>query len=523
MPTKAIPVFMLLTGLMFADLVLVKVDLTPERLVPFAEEDIVILELGTTALVLVDESHLEKISSHSYEILQREPREGDYYIVRPVDPNIDIELYGEILVIDGDDYLLKVHEPLFETLIRQKVMIRRVSFTPLAITGSAASQLVPLNPTVQDIVTLVDPDSVLSHVQRLQDFVSRYSTFDSCFAAANWIAEKFTDYGCDSVFLQNHTVGHAPNVVGVKRGQIYPDSIYVIACGHFDAISDQAPWIAPGADDNASGTAMAVEAARVMQDYDFEFSVRFIAFSGEEWGLYGSEYYAQGARLHSDSILAVFNADMIAYVDAVPESVEVIAKLTNPACGPLADFFIAAADSYTTLQTHKVLTMYMPYSDHAPFWDAGYRALLNIEDFPVTNPHYHSTHDTIGAGYNDNAFCTEVIKAHAASLALMAVPYDVAVDEHSLENSRQLKLMLSPTIAHSFVNIVLPAVANGDVTIYDVSGQLVRSFDHESMSSTNTITWYADDNAGRALPAGVYFVQLVTADESQTAKVTLVK
>ena len=518
---KAIFVLMLLLGFVFADHVLVKVDLTPERLTPFAGEDVVILELNTTALVLIDESHLDRIASHSYEILQYEPHEGNYYLVRPVDPTLDVQVYGEILMIDGDDYLLKVHEPLLEELIRQKIMARRVSFDPLVITGSAAPQRMPLNPTVQDIVNRVNADSVLSHVQRLQDFVSRYSTFDSCFAAAEWIAQKFDDYGCDSIFLQNHTTGHAPNVIGVKQGQVYPDSIYVIACGHFDAISPQAPWIAPGADDNGSGTAMVLEAARIMQDYNFEFSMRFIAFSGEEWGLYGSEYYAPQARAAGDSILAVFNADMIAYVDAAPESVEVIAKLTNPACGPLADFFIAAADSYTTLQTHKVMTTYMPYSDHAPFWDAGYTALLNIEDFPVMNPHYHTTHDTIGAGYNDNGFCTEVIKAHVASLALMAVPYDVVVSEYS-DNQLTPIMRISPTVTHSYVTIIFPTSEDIDINIYDASGALVRTFDRTA-NETNEIRWYGDDNAGQTVPAGVYFVRSMTAQERQAAKIIMVK
>jgi hypothetical protein len=521
MPQKAIIVIMLLAGLVFADRVLAKVELTPERLTPFADKAIVILELTHTALVLIDESNLDEIGSHSYQILAHEPREGDYYLVRPVDPNCEICQYGDILMTDGDDYLLIVYKPLLETLIRQKVMVRRVAFTPLTITGPAVPQSLLLNATVQDIVSRVDPDSVLSHVQRLQDFVSRYSTFDSCFAAADWIADKFADYGCDSIFTQNHTVGHAPNVIGVKQGLLYPDSIYVIACGHFDAISDQAPWIAPGADDNGSGTAMVLEAARVMQEYDFEYSIRFIAFSGEEWGLYGSEYYAPRARAAGDSIIAVFNADMIAYVDAEPESIEVIAKVSNPACGPLADFFIAAADSYTALQTHKVMTTYMPYSDHAPFWDAGYTALLNIEDFPVMNPHYHTTHDTIGAGYNNNAFCTEAIKAHVASAALSAVPYDVPVAEYN-DNQLRPVLRIEPTVAQSHVTITLPTSDRAAINVYDASGMLVRTLNRTAVQ-TDKIRWYGDDNAGQIVPAGVYFVRFATEHETQTVKVVLIR
>ena len=83
--------------------------------------------------------------------------------------------------------------------------------------------------------------------------------------------------------------------------------------------------------------------------------------------------------------------------------------------------------------------------------------------------------------------------------------------------------MRSPTVAHSYATIVIPPDVEGDVAIYDASGQLVRSYDHKPTSSSSSITWYLDDNSGRALPAGVYFVQLLTADVTQTAKVTLVK
>ena len=167
------------------------------------------------------------------------------------------------------------------------------------------------------------------------------------------------------------------------------------------------------------------------------------------------------------------------------------------------------------------MTMYMPYSDHAPFWDAGYKALCNIEDFPVMNPHYHTTHDTIGAGYNDNAFCTEVIKAHVASLSLMAVPYDVAVSEYR-DNHVNAVMKISPTVVHSYVTIMLATSQGKGLDIYDASGALVRSFNRAAVQ-TNELRWYGDDNAGQTVPAGVYFVRFAADHETQTAKVILVK
>ena len=70
---------------------------------------------------------------------------------------------------------------------------------------------------------------------------------------------------------------------------------------------------APGADDNASGTAAVIEAARIFSQYDFPFTIIYALWDEEEQGLIGSEYYATQAANAGDSILGVINLDMIGY------------------------------------------------------------------------------------------------------------------------------------------------------------------------------------------------------------------
>ena len=470
-----------------ADEYLVRIDLEQDRLAPISEQGLKILaELEGSAIVLLSDAEFSKIRSFDHRILAAQPNAGDYYLVLPVDQSIHLTEYGDILMQDGSDYLLKLHPGTLESLAKQKVMIKRLSFTPMVL-RSGLNQSPPdngsnlpdvfFNYEVQEMVDLVEPDTILSNVQRLQDYGTRYSTHDSCFAAAGYIFDKFIAYGCDSVFLQYHESGYAPNVIGIKRGEVYPESIYTVICGHFDATSYLAPAIAPGADDNASGTAAVIEAARVMSNYDFEYSIRYIAFSGEEQGLYGSEHYAQLARSQGDSILGVINGDMIAYSDIQPESVEVFAKTYNPPCEPFADFFIAAADTYTTLLTNKRITTTMVYSDHAPFWDQGYLALCNIEDFWVENPYYHTPGDTIGAGYNDHAFCTEVTKAEIAALALLAVPYNTSIEEFEEEQLANSRLVVQPTIGKDLftISLTIHSASPVSLTIHDVTGRVVRN------------------------------------------------
>ncbi|UCG43500.1 MAG: M28 family peptidase, partial [candidate division WOR-3 bacterium] len=378
--------------------------------------------VGQTAngvLVVGDEADLGPVSGR---VLDQNPGRGLYYTVRPLDDAAEgaVQAIGTVLDFDGAEYLMRLTGDEAGRLRQMRVMIG-----PVDLDGWVMSDITPAfpsvtaNPLIEQMVARVEPDSILSYVRRLQDYGNRYSTGDSCQAAALWIADKFRQFGCDTVILQYYRTGHAPNVIGVKYGSSGQRNPYAIVCGHFDAY---APSNAPGADDNASGTAAAIEACRAMQDYVFTSDLKYIAWSGEEFGLYGSEHYADLARQQGDSILAVLNADMIGYVDAAPEDCNLMAKVANPPCEPLADFFIAVADTYTTLPCVKEMMSNNQNSDHGPFWNNGYVALTAIEDFWPVNPHYHTSHDSIGAGYNSNEFCTEVTKAQVAALATLGQP-----------------------------------------------------------------------------------------------------
>ena len=508
---------------------LARVNLNGEDLTVLARQELKVLaELGNSAIVLIEQNELEQISSLDYELLDTDPHEGLYYIARPMEDNTDLTPFAYILARDGYDYLLKVHPGMLETLIDQRVMVKRLSFTPMVLRSTVDFPTVRYDQTVQDIVDLVDPDSIIAKVQRMQDFQTRLSTHDSCMAAANWIYSKFDSIGCDSIFFQNHTSGHAPNVIAVKHGTVYPDSIYAVICGHFDSYAFYSPNFAPGADDNASGTSAVLEAARVMSNYDFEYSVRYIAFSGEELGLYGSEYYSALARIAGDSILGVINGDMLAYVDFQPESLEVIAKPTNPPCEPFADFFIAAADTYTTLLTTKQLSSTMVYSDHSPFWDQGYVALCNIEDwtnYGTNNPFVHTPGDSIGAGFNDLVFCTEATKAEIAALALLAIPTGTGIEELSMDRSALTEITVRPTVGKTMFTISLTAQNVLGMTIHDVTGRAVRHIEIQPSANGGlaSVVWDGTDNNGNALPGGIYFIRSADGTSTSTTKLILMR
>ncbi|MEO0071154.1 MAG: M28 family peptidase [candidate division WOR-3 bacterium] len=411
--------FVLFTILFGGEFLAIVPGINPEEL---AVKFKVVDQTNNGVLIIGNDNDIALLSALNGRILDANITENRYYQVHLFDwsRQKDLTQIARILDFDGENYLIAVKPEDVAHLLSLGGMLSRVSlqgwvFRPREVKLPS----VTTNPLIEAMVALVSPESVLSYVWRLQKYGTRYSTSDSCKAAAEWIKAKFLAYGCDTVIMQNHTSGHAPNVVGVRYGTTGRRDIYAIICGHFDSY---APNNAPGADDNASGTAAVIEACRVTQNFNFTHDLRFIAFSGEEFGLYGSDYYAGMARNQGDSILGVLNFDMIGYVDASPESLDLMGKIANPPCEPFVDWFIAVCDTYTDLFTFKRMVNNNQNSDHGPFWNNGYLAFCGIEDFWPANPYYHTPGDSIGAGYNDNEFCTEVTKAAVAGIATLGQP-----------------------------------------------------------------------------------------------------
>jgi hypothetical protein len=385
---------------------------------------------GHGVLVLADDSREGEFAALDGHLPAESPRAHLCYRVRlfAEASRADLAAVSRIFDLDGEQYPVEVERDAIESFIAVPAMRDRVSPGGRAMDRSAPD--LPrgsAHPTIEQVVAGVSPDSVLAFVLRLQQYRNRYSTGESCKAAAQWIAARFSAYGCDTVILEYHTTNHAPNVAGIRYGTSGLRYPYAIIDGHFDSY---AASNAPGADDNASGTASAIEACRVMQGFQFQHDLRFIAFSGEEFGLFGSEYYAAQAHARIDTILGVLNFDMIAYEDNPPEDLDVIGKIASPPCEPFRDWFIAVADTYTALTRNRDMVSDMQSSDQGPFWNNGCLAFCGIEDYRPGNPYYHTPGDSIGAGYNDNDFCTEVIKAGVAALATLGEP--VPMDAPSL-------------------------------------------------------------------------------------------
>ncbi len=175
----------------------------------------------------------------------------------------------------------------------------------------------------------------------------------------------------------------------------------VLLVAHLDSyatgVSKASP--APGADDDASGSAAVLEAARILSQYKFKHTIRFVLFTGEEQWMVGSSAYARKLASAGAQVLGVFNMDMIGY-DGDDNGLFEMWVRPGESEG-LADLIVRTIETYSIVLAPEVLNDPRRGGDHESFWRRGYPALMIIEDteFGETedfNPCYHTLCDVLG-------------------------------------------------------------------------------------------------------------------------------
>jgi hypothetical protein len=237
--------------------------------------------------------------------------------------------------------------------------------------------------------------------------------------ATYYVGDHMTELG---VSVEYHDWGPdtAPNVIGQLTGASRPGDIYMITA-HLDNLSDDET--APGADDNASGAVAVLVAADVLSQFDWDCTLRFALWTGEEQGLLGSDKYAKRSLDNGEKIVGVLNLDMIAWntPGSTPE-IDLHAKSSMTRTVDLANQAASVVDTYDIALVPEVRTDGTGSSDHASFWKYKFDAILGIEDYYPNghdfSPYYHQTTDVLST--LDMGYFAEYVKLAVAETAHMA-------------------------------------------------------------------------------------------------------
>lgn len=334
------------------------------------------------------------------------------------------------------------------------------------------------DPRIHAIVAAASPDRIEHDIRKLVSFGTRHTLSDTLSptrgigAARRWIKAQFDSIatacgGClDVVYVSEVVVASGPrgripeptnvvNVLAIQRGATDPGR-YVIMSGDIDSrISNSLNAVdsSPGANDNASGIAGTLEAARLLSNHRFNGSIVYAALAGEEQGLFGGRTVARMAQERGWRITGVLNNDMIGNIEGVDGQIEnTTARVFSDGTPPTETAGERRARRFTggevdgvsrqlARYVDRIADLYLPTLDiwliyrldrfgrgghHRPFADLGYPAVRIME----THENYTRQHQDIrvedGIAYGDViegvnfAYAATLTALNAATLASLA-------------------------------------------------------------------------------------------------------
>lgn len=423
----------------------------------------VVMEMRNCLFVEGTADHIRWLDErgYSFTILHDDPRSSDYLIagLRPDSDMEAVHTLGKVLHHEENWILVRVERGTsFETLAMAGMFVTRMPHETILqpkplnhrwnrYSSTRAEGFSLPDPLVQKIVNQIDTADI---DQFWEDLTSnpptgtRYSTYQGCRDAAAYCYDFYVSMGLP-VEYQEWDPSHAPNVIALQEGALYPDNIYIIE-GHLDDLPSTPP--APGADDNASGSVTVLEAANVMSCYGFKSTVKYLNVTGEEFGLYGSEAYTDEAEANGENILGVINMDMSGWEgDGVPDPENLDVNYNGPSEW-LGLLFAECAEKYNTgLVVDAFYCPSLTASDHYPFWQKGWHAICGITDnegycgHGGHYPYYHTSDDTI-RHCGDPTFFYAAVKTSVATIAEMAEPFKITTSKLYYSCDSDINLIL---------------------------------------------------------------------------------
>jgi hypothetical protein len=406
--------------------------------------------LVITSVLQLDEARV------SYEILDpiTVRDDGKFYMIATMETSDAREAAVttvDVLHDDGYHIIARVSDSETEQLLEFGFELALLNETPLVLREATqrflAQQAVDYNADVAEMIDSVDQDTVYDYMggltgewpvkigkkKKKKDYTiaTRHTNSGTPIEmATQYVSEFMQELGL-SVEYHGWTHGSLSgrNVIGEKTGSKTPDEIVLITA-HLD--SAPSGELAPGADDNASGSVGVMMAAEILSQsqYEFERTVRFVFFTGEEQGLRGSDRYASKVVEDGDNVVAVYNMDMIAWDVRNKPKLRIYTRAKRDP-GHDGDMVIANT-FFDVVNTYALDTVLIPvitpkgghwgghWSDHASFWDEGFSAVVAIEDdhSDWNRFNYHTVDDTIST--LNFTYLTNYIKASVGTTAHLA-------------------------------------------------------------------------------------------------------
>ena len=396
---------------------------------------------------------------------------------------------------------------------------------------------------IENMLPAIDSNLVLNYMQYIAQPRHHSTAPQGLSMIKDSIEANFTHFGLQTQRSNfNYGAVASQNVLGRKPGHLHEKNT-IIVDAHFDAVANS-----PGADDNGTSVAAVLIASKVLSQYHFEKTIQFIGFDKEENGLVGSLHYINNSIPTYQQTEAVLNMEMIGYYNDAPNSQLIPSGFSQ--------LFPAAVDSITTggnqgvwlftvgnansaslslafdtlarnyVPNVKSLVLNVPgngqiapdlrRSDHAPFWDAGFKALMLTDGADYRNANYDTPGDSLGT--INIAYLVRNIKAVTAAAAQLAKPIsvgyahqgawqllkDVPFSIKENQNNLNVELYPNPLNKQLFIKFDI-AIGDINIEIKDISGKILLNKSLKAIEREQILSFPIHH-----LDAGVYLISGVS-------------
>ena len=397
------------------------------------------------ALVIAAQTQLDQ-AGVQYQILDKNARGAEYFILTMLSKKkrVPTDQLMNVLLDDGEQVIIRSTFQQARTFGDLGVEVKWLGHTPLVLDVTprpdAYTLAIDYDPVIDGLINQVTQSKVDTLVRNLSGenpvtIGGSSYTIVTRHTASGTPVEKATQYVYEFMEGQGLTVSYqnwedsgytGRNVIGEITGTTHPGEIVLITA-HLDDMPSGG--LAPGADDNASGSVGVMVSAELLSQQVFRRTVRFAVFTGEEQWLLGAQAYSDMAYGAGDNIVAVYNMDMISYDGTAGPDLRLHTRITSNPGYPddlaIANTFVDVVNTYSlSSNLNPILDPDgITQSDHSAFWNNGYPAILAIEehDSDIT-PYYHTTSDTVST--LNMTYFTNYVKASVGTAAHLAIRDD---------------------------------------------------------------------------------------------------
>ena len=313
----------------------------------------------------------------------------------------------------------------------------------------SGAPLGPPSPRLQGLASAVNTDEMMAVIRAISvDIPTRYWTTTGMESATQYMLDRFEEFQLDRAYFDPISDGSTiRNVVGVKLGTSTPDRIYMV-CGHLDSYSPERMTLAPGAEDNGTGSAGVAEIARLLAPLELSSSVYFVCFTAEEGPGLGSKHLSQIALDEHWDLRGVLNMDMVGYDAAGTPEMLLEGFPGDPRSVALMNVVEATSTTFGGLTVSRYPDDGWG-SDHVSFHRRGFPAIMTIDFDFDQYACYHQTCDTIDKIHPEQ-LRRMVVSVATATAKLAGVRFafasiDGVADRRDSTNDARIRIDVSGT------------------------------------------------------------------------------